>query len=114
MIETDIFDALKDLVANRCYPLMMPQNPTLPAIVYSRQASTPQYRLEGGSSLSQIRMEIDCYANTYEDAKSLASEVRSAMELAAFKGTMIFDADFYEPDVKLYRVVLDFYVWEIQ
>ena len=114
MIETEIFEELKDLVASRCYPLMMPQNPTLPALVYSRQASKPEYRLEGGSSLSQVRVEIDCYAKSYEEAKSLASQVRSAMELAAFKGTMIFDTDFYEPDVKLYRVVLDFYVWEIQ
>jgi len=114
MIETDIFDALKDLVADRCYPLMMPQNPVLPAIVYSRQASDPQYRLEGGSSLSQVRVEIDCYAKTYDEAKSLSAEVRSAMEAASYKGTMIFDADFYEPDVKLYRVILDFYVWEVQ
>lgn len=114
MIETDIFDALKDLVSDRCYPLMMPQNPVLPAIVYSRQASDPQYRLEGGSSLSQVRMQIECYAKTYDEAKAISADVRSAMEEASFKGTMIFDTDFYEPDVKLYRVIHDFYVWEIQ
>jgi hypothetical protein len=114
MIETDIFESLKDLVSDRCYPLMMPQNPVLPAIVYSRQASNPFYRLEGGSSLSQVRVQIDCYARSYEEAKDLASNARSAMESASYKGTMIFDADFYEPDVKLYRVVLDFYVWEVQ
>jgi hypothetical protein len=112
MIESDLFDTLSDLVDGRCYPLVMPQNPTLPAIVYSRQSSDPQYRLEGGASLNQVRMEIDCYAHTYAAAKALSESVRLAMESASYKGTLIFDTDFYEPDVKLYRIVMDFYLWE--
>lgn len=112
MIETEIFDTLKDLVGERCYPLTMPQSPTYPAIVYARQASTPQYRLEGGASLTQVRMEVSCFARTYDEVKSLADDARLAMEGAGFKGTLIFDMDVYEPDVKLYQVMMDFYVWE--
>jgi hypothetical protein len=112
MIETEIFDTLQDLVDGRCYPLVMPQSPSYPSIVYARQASTPQYRLEGGASLTQVRMEVVCFARTYDEAKSLAEDIRAAMEGASFKGTMIFDMDLYEPDVKLYQVAMDFYVWE--
>lgn len=112
MIETELFDTLTDLVDGRCYPLVMPQNPVLPALVYTRQSSDPQYRLEGGASLNQVRIEVDCYADTYTDAKALSESVRLAMEAASYKGTLIFDSDFYEPEVKLYRVVMDFYVWE--
>lgn len=112
MIEQDIFNALKSLVSNRVYPLVMPQSPTYPAIVYNRIANTAQNTLEGGSSLDQVRMQIDVYATTYSAAKTLSDQVRSAMEAAAFKGTLQTDQDFFEPDVNLYRVSLDFYVWQ--
>ena len=112
MIETEIYDALKSLVNDRCYPVLMPQNTPYPALAYSRQASDPQYRIEGRASLTQVRISIDCYAATYDEVKTLSDQIRTAMETASFKGTMIFDADFYEPDVKVYRVLMDFYVWE--
>ena len=112
MIETSIFDALKNLVSNRCYPLLMPQDPTLPAIVFSRVASIAQNKLDSGASIDQVRIQIDCYASTYDEAKTLSASVRSAMEEADFKGTLQIDVDFYEPDLKIYRVVMDFYVWQ--
>lgn len=112
MIEETIFNTLKTLVSNRCYPMVMPQNPTLPAIVYTRVASSPQNVLEGGSTIDQIRVQVDSYATTYSAAKSLAVSIRSAMETATFKGTLQTDQDFFEPDVKHYRITQDFYVWE--
>lgn len=112
MIETSVFDALEGLVSGRCYPLQMPQEPTYPAIVYSRIASEPQNRLEGGASLDQVRVQIDCYATTYEGAKTLSASVRSAMESASLGATLQLDLDLYEPEVKVYRVTMDFYVWQ--
>jgi hypothetical protein len=112
MIETDIFDALGDLVSGRCYPLQMPQSPTYPCIVYARISSNPQNRIEGGASLDQVRVQVDCYDLTYTGAKTLCASVRSAMEGAAFKATLQFDTDLYEPEVKVYRVMMDFYVWQ--
>jgi hypothetical protein len=112
MIETSIFNALKALVSNRCYPLQMPENPTYPAIVYSRIAGAPFNVLDASASIDQVRMQIDCYALTYDGAKTLSASVRDAMESAAFKGTLQFDIDFYEEEVKVYRVAMDFYVWQ--
>jgi len=34
------------------------------------------------------------------------------MEAAAFKATLQFDTDLYESEVKVYRVTMDFYVWQ--
>jgi len=112
MIEQSIYSTLGSLVSNRVYPLTMPQNPTFPAIVYTRVSINPENRLEGGSSLDQIRIQIDSYAKTYSAVKSLAESVRSAMEAASFKGTLQLEQDFYEPDLGLYQVTQDYYVWE--
>lgn len=111
MIETDIFDALKGLVGNRCYPLTMPQNPTYPAIVYQRIATNAINRLEGGSSIDQVRVQVDSFSTTYEAAKTLAASIRAAMEAASFKATLQTEFDFFEPDIALFQITQDFYVW---
>lgn len=113
MIESSVYQALQSLVGGRCYPLQMPQSPQYPTIVYSRIASEPKNRLEGGASLDQVRIQVDCYAQTYDGAKSLSASVRQAMEAAVFKATLQSDMDLFEGDLKnVYRVMMDFYVWQ--
>lgn len=111
MIEEDIFNALKGLVSNRCYPLLMPENPSYPSIIYTRISSTPENTLNGGATIDLVRFQIDSYAETYSAARTLATSVRTAMEAAAFKGLLQTDEDFFEPDVTIYRVTQDYYVW---
>lgn len=111
-IEQDIYNTLDGLAGGRVYPLVMPENGTKPAIVCLRIASTPENTLNGGATIDQIRFQIDTYANTYAEAKSLSASVRTAMESASFKGTLQTDQDLFEPDVKLYRVTQDYYVWK--
>jgi hypothetical protein len=112
MIEQSIFDALKGLVSNKVYPLVMPQKASLPAIVYSRIANNPQNVLEGGATLDQIRFQVDTYATTFFAARLLAAQVRSAMEGAGFKATLQTEQDFFELEVNYYRISQDYYVWE--
>ena len=112
MIETSVYTLLAPLNSNRVYPLLMPQNPTLPAIVYSRIASTPQNVLSAPPTLDQVRLQIDVWASTYKAAKTLAASVRNAMETASFSATLQSDDDSYEPETGLYRVSSDYYVFE--
>jgi quinolinate synthase len=55
---------------------------------------------------------VDTYANTYSACKSLAESVRSAMESGVVKSTMQTDQDLFEPDLKVYRISQDYYVWQ--
>lgn len=112
MIEEQVFNALKSLASNRVYPMVLPQNPTMPAIVYTLISKNSENRLEGSASLRQARMQIDTYAKTYSAVKILAASVLNAMETASFKGTLQTERDLYEADVKLYRVTQDFYIWQ--
>jgi Na+-translocating ferredoxin:NAD+ oxidoreductase RnfD subunit len=113
MIEKDIFDALKGLVNNRVYPMVMPQNPTLPALVYTRIATNAQNTIDAPpSTLDQCLMQIDAYAETYLAAKELAESMRAAMEAAPFKATLQTSQEFWEDTPKIYRVTFDFYCWE--
>ena len=111
-IEQDIYTALSGIAGGRVYPLVIPENSTMPAISYLRIASTPENTLDGGATIDQIRIQVDTYAKTYAEAKTVSASVRSAMESASFKGTLQTDQDLYEPEVKLYRVIQDYYVWK--
>lgn len=112
MIENTIYTALSGLASGRVYPIVMPEKGTVPAIVYQRISSTPENTLDGGATIDQIRIQVDTYAKTYAEAKNLASQVRTALESSSAKATLQTDVDFFEPDVKLYRVTQDFYCWQ--
>jgi hypothetical protein len=112
MIETQIFDTLKGLVSNRVYPLVMPQNPTLPALVYTRIVTNAQNNLDRPPTLDQCLIQIDSYAKTYLEAKQVAEQARDVLEVSALKSTLQNIQDFWEDEAKIYRVTMDFYCWE--
>lgn len=73
-------------VADRIYPIQLPQAAALPAVTYQRISTVPYHHLEGYSGLTASRLQIDCWAVTYADAKGLAEAVRLALD--GFSGAM--------------------------
>jgi hypothetical protein len=76
--------------AGRVYPLKIPQGTILPAVVYQRISSRPDYTLQGYGS-EGVDMMINCFALTYAAAKDLSLAVRKAMAGAPLNA--IFDGD---------------------
>ena len=102
------------LVADRIWPIVRAQGSSLPAITYQRVAGTPQSDLDGDDGdLIEVRVQIDCWARGFEDVRTLAELVRVRLQTAAstFRGRLLFDQDFYEDDVKVFRVSQDFALW---
>lgn len=113
----------KNLVGNRIYPLRLPQGPTYPAVRY-QVIGAPRTHVMGGSTGEvHARVQVDCYADTYEGAKELADQVRLALNWlmdttvggVAVEVIMLEDErDLDEPTTILpgekgiYRVMFDF------
>jgi hypothetical protein len=111
----------------RVYPIVLPQKPILPAIVYRRVSSE---RIEGVYSdpgMARVRIQITSWADKYTDVKNLAEQVRLALERfgSAVSGTPIagvtvFDihmgseVDDYVPEVMAYAVATDFTVVHLE
>lgn len=115
-IETDVFDRLVaavPLVANRCYPLLLPQNPTLPAITFQKVSNVREQALPGDSALQHPRYQFSCWALTYGAAWAVAEQVRLAMQgLTAAGGGYYENAvDLYDPETGWYQVAVDMTVW---
>jgi len=101
-----------------CYPSVAPNNATEPYIVYSIISNVPEDTKQGVSELDIIRVQVDIYADEYEDAHTLALSVRSAMDRrhGTIRGniinTIIFDgeSDMQESEAELYRVTQDYFI----
>jgi len=108
------YPGLIALVGSRIYPLVMPQNPTYPAVVYSRVSRVYEKDLLG-TAWNQSRVQFSVYAKEYLEAKRVAEQLRAAFR--DYKGeinginVMLADVtneiDLYEPDKALYHVLVD-------
>ena len=61
--------------SGRVYP-ELPQGVTFPAIRYQRVATIRQQALNSTVGVTEATMQVDCMAESYSEAKTLADEVR--------------------------------------
>lgn len=89
---------VKRICKGQVYPLKIPQGVKLPAIVYQRTYSSPDYTLRGYTSESAVVM-VNCFAMKYEQAKDLALAVREALAAAPLNAIFNGDMDLINEDV---------------
>lgn len=73
------------LVGTRMHARMLPQTPTLPAVVYQRIDTRRQHDLAGPDGLPRARMQVTCWGETPAVAYSVADAVRKRLD--GVKGT---------------------------
>lgn len=71
---------LASLVADRIFPVARPQSSPLPAVVFKRLNGAHAHWITGGAGRADPRFLIDCIADTYSDADTLAEAVRAVMQ----------------------------------
>ena len=130
MIETALRGALiadagvVALVAARVYPVVLPQAPVYPALTFQTISGESHYGLGGASGLASPRVQIDCYAETFDAVMALRSAVIAC--LSGYRGTIagvavqgmfrVAEADGFESDLtqtgaRIWRKTLDFNIW---
>ena len=92
--------AVAALCAGRVYPLKIPQGTILPAVVYQRTFTSPDYTLSGYTSEGVVLM-VNSFAMTYGEAKELALAVRSAMAAAPLNAILRNETDLYEDSAEV-------------
>ncbi len=113
---------LTNLVGTRIYPLVMPQNISLPAATFSKVSGPRVHAMQKDAGMAYPRFQVSCWGITYKSTKEVAAQVRAALQ--DFKGTMggaggvvvggVFiqdENDLYEPGTHVYHVALDFIIW---
>jgi hypothetical protein len=111
MIQERLQALLAPLASGGSYPNIAEQGAVPPYLVYQRIISLTNNHLQGPSDLQNTRVQIDAYARSYAGAQQLAADVRAALQGAAFSNVQISEQDFFEMDVRLHRVSLDYSIW---
>lgn len=94
------------------YPMVAPQGTALPYVTYQRVASTVNNVLSGAPSIDNARMQIDVWASSYAGAQALAQSIIRAMQAWPVQNVLLNNYDLYEQEVKVYRVLLEFSIWQ--
>lgn len=104
------------LAAGRVYPVAMPQRTEYPCVSYAVVSRTRLRVFGGVGGMCASRIQVDSWDATYAGAKALAAAVRGALD--TFHGGMsprtvgvcelLTEADVYEEDAEVYRVIQDF------
>jgi hypothetical protein len=110
------------LVSSRIYPLVLPQEPTLPALVVTR-ISTPRivsHDTSGATGdLISPRYQFDAWGTSQAATKAIADALRAALngKTGAAGGITLRaalsedEAHDYDPETGLYRIRSDYFIW---
>ena len=101
--------AVYSLVNERVSPLIRAQNEALPCVTLSLVSVTPMNHIAGAPTLDQNRVQVDSWASSYAEVRSVADACRAALEAAGL--VMESEIDGFEADADEYRVTQDFYIW---
>lgn len=113
---------LTALVSTRIYPDLMPQTPTMPAVVYQMISNHREERHRGQTGDARPRFQITCWAATPLAAAAVAEQVRLAVmamsgTIASVVITGVWNAGEtrgYEPDTLRFYAALDFFVGHVE
>ncbi len=107
------------IAADRLYPVLLPEESSLPAATYQRISTRALYDLENRVDVTQIRIQFDTWAERYTDAKSLMEAINGVIDNFAGEladgdrvfGIQLYSSnDLYENDARLYRVSNDYLI----
>lgn len=113
LIEKAVATALKSspdvkaFCSGRVFPLKIPQGTKLPAVVYQRMHSSPDYTLAGYAS-EGVTLMVNCFSMSYEQAKDLALAVRSAMASAPLNAVFNGDKDLTNENGDVFSVSAEY------
>ncbi len=111
MIEEELFAHLKTNVTSvdeRIYPLIMPQNCTKPALVYTVIFDGDEQTINGCVVCNNIRFQVDVYSESYAEAKTIKEEVKAALYTFDAYPIDLYTMDGFEEEEELFRQIIDF------
>ena len=111
MIDQLLITYLRKISPNTMvYTLVLPENYTLPAIVYQR-TNIQEVRLHDGTSVSNSSIQLDIWTATYADAVQISSIVKPRMlqwQTLGQISRMDSENTTFEPGLNIFRTSLSF------
>lgn len=107
------------LASTRLFPVLLPENESLPSATYQLITTRAQYALDGRVNFTQSRVQFDTWANDYVSAKNLMAAINAAIDNFSgdlSEGTHVYgvqlltSGDLFEADANIYRCTADYVI----
>ncbi|HEG43246.1 MAG TPA: DUF3168 domain-containing protein [Phycisphaerales bacterium] len=92
---------LSALVGTRIDPMIVPQGTAMPAVTYMQIPSWRDNTLDGPSGLVRSRWQINCWALTTAEARTVSNAVRQAIAGYSGSGTGVVIQAIMAPDLEI-------------
>lgn len=124
--ELAAYSGLSALVSTRIYPMRLPQDSTLPAVVYYRMSAGRENDFTGATGLAHPTFRVITWAEEYKEAHTVGTQVRKALDGNSSQwggssgvwasGRLTNDNDLMDPDLETptYGQAMDFEVWHTE
>lgn len=73
-------------VSTRIYPADAPQTTANPCVIYEISGQEPEYSKEGAATVIYTNLEVDVFADSYRQSRSIADLIKSALD--QYSGTV--------------------------
>lgn len=107
--------AITAICGTRIYPLVLPGDPTLPAITYQIIASVTTPSLATSTGLTRTRMQFDAFASSYGDAATLRQAILNTLLDAQIAGiqniTHLSSSDLFDHEALQYIARIELYIY---
>jgi len=93
---------IKELVDDRIYPVLLPEDCPLPALVYTPINASYDSALQGDTGFAKQTIQVMCHANTFKKVRELSRLVKTKLQdiRGDMKGLPI-EATFIKSDFEL-------------
>ena len=114
--ETEIYAALSghaglvSVVGGRIYPDVLPEKTVYPAVVFSRETTTPIRSISSHYFGADVSLQVGCWATTRSEADEAAANAEAA--LLAAELVTVGKASGYDPETDLHATVVSVDVFE--
>lgn len=73
-------DKIRQIVTDKIYPVLLPQDCTLPAIVYAQVVANYDSALQGDTGYVKQTVQITCHANSFKEARKLSRIIKKLLQ----------------------------------
>jgi len=114
-IEVDLFSHLSNdtgivsLVAERIYPLLMPQDSVMPVVVCTIVNNKELQAINSREPYGfDVLVQVDCYSKDFDEALALKGMVQSSMHSFIHMAHGLNSRSAYESETELFRQLIEF------
>jgi hypothetical protein len=109
--ETELYSALSsqsgltNLVGSRIYPDAIPENVSLPAVVFVRANTLPTYTIGGARVCEFVHFPVTAWAKTRSEVEAVADQIELALEIS--QNLPVDRSSGYDNEVGLFAVTIE-------